>query len=493
VRSYGLLMAMHRAFPGPKEAEAMETEALAMCVLDRLICTPEDRWSELGFRDGFIKHHVTHAFQTHMREMRRTGVIVTHSGDARMALPGFAESLLEAWAYLEREGLLISEDRRRRVLVTRAGRSRNATYRAGRTHPEAQQRASASTGVASEDSDRTPSAIVLWAHGDAAWSGEQRADWRDSVLKLTHRLLENGINADIDLFHGHETTDWSRFGPSRIKSSRWVIVAVSDTWRRAFEGENEPTANAGAVGEANTLRGMFASDQSDFKRRVVLVLLPGRQRSEVPGELLATTPWVALRDLSDAGLEELLRILLGRPAYPKPAVGRAPALVPRSLPNDDVVTEAETPREAERRAVDPPRLEPADYSTGTFNLHLPAGPLNAHMINQGGSTAEIAQARLSTFLGEFAGEMWVEQAAPLAPERGPSAELPRSGKLTICFGDGELEALLQSPEPLTLSVQYRAAGRPELYEYSVKLHRAAAQPNARPQWRAKSSRVVVIG
>jgi hypothetical protein len=111
MRSYGLMMTMHRAFPGPNETETMETEALAMCVLDRLICTPEDRWSELGYRDGFINHHVTHAFQEHVREMNPTGVIVTRSGDARATLPEFADALLEAWGYLEREGMLIPDDR----------------------------------------------------------------------------------------------------------------------------------------------------------------------------------------------------------------------------------------------------------------------------------------------------------------------------------------------------------------------------------------------
>lgn len=470
----------------------METEELAMCVLDRLICTPEDRWGELGFRDGFINHHVTHAFQERVRELNRTGVIVTQSGDARTAMPQFADALLEAWAYLEREGLLISEDRRRRVLITRAGRKRNAAYRAGEAPLVGEPRAATSTGAASENGGSPPSAIVLWAHSDPAWNAEQRADWRESVLKLTHLLLENGIDADVDLFHGHETTDWSRFGPSRIKSSRWVIVAVSDTWRRAFEGENDPTANAGAVAETNALRGMFGTDQSDFKRRVVLVLLPGREKSELPQELRATTPWVTVAELTGEGIEELLRILHGQPAYPKPAVGAAPALAPRSL-GQAAVSGDDLGDARGRRPVDPPELEPVEWPTGSFNLGMPAGPLNAHLVNRGGSTAEIEGARLSTFLGEFDGEMWVEQAAPLAPERGATAELPRGSKLTICFGEGALEPLLQNPEPLHLSVYFRALGRPELYEYSLTLHRAAAQASARPQWRAKDAKLLIVG
>lgn len=483
-------MDMHRAFPGPEEAETMETEALAMCVLDRLICTPEGRWSELGFRDGFINHHVTHAFQERARELNRTGVIVTQSGDARSAMPEFVDALLEAWGYLERQGFLISEERRRRVLITRAGRKQNADYRAGESLPDQERSREVSADTASANEHISPSAIVLWTHSDPAWSAEERAEWRDSVLKLTHLLRENGIAADLDLFHSHETTDWARFGPSRIKSSRWVIVAVSETWRRAFEGESDPTANAGAVAETNALRGMFSTDQSDFQRRVVLVLLPGRESSELPQELRATTSWVAVPELTLDGIEELLRIFHNQPAYPMPAVGTAPALAPASFGQAAVPA---THYPADRRPVDPPKLEPVEYSTGTFNLHMPAGPLNAHLVNRGGSTAEIEGARLSTFLGEFDGEMWVEQTAPLAPERGPTAELPRERMLTICFGEGTLEPISQSLEPMRLSVRFRAAGRPELYEYSLKLHRAAAQASARPQWRTKDAKVLIVG
>jgi hypothetical protein len=126
-------MNMCRTFPNPEDAAAMDTESLAMCVLDRLICTPQDRLGELAFRDGFINHHVTQAFHRQARELAPTSTITSRSGDAREALPEFADALLEAWALLEREGLLISEDRRRRVLISRAGRERHAAYRARTT------------------------------------------------------------------------------------------------------------------------------------------------------------------------------------------------------------------------------------------------------------------------------------------------------------------------------------------------------------------------
>jgi hypothetical protein len=350
-------------------------------------------------------------------------------------------------------------------------------------------------------SSRPPTAVVLWAHSDPAWDADQKTEWRDSVLSFTHLLREYGIDAELDLFQGHKPIDWARFGPRAIEESDFVLVAVSETWRRAFDGKTGPAENAGALGEANTLRGIFARDPAIFQRRVILVLLPGHDASEIPLELTATATRVEVRSLSSEGIEELLRVLHDRPAYPKPPVGPVPSLEPRYVgqfsdspglapaPTGDERTEDDSPR----RPPDSPALRTHEYPSGTFNLHLPAGPLNAHLRNDGGSTASVIGATLSTFLGDFEGVMWVEERAPLAPERGPTAELAHGRELTISFGDGELESLLQSAEPLRLAVRYRAAGRGELYEFRLKLHRAAAAASARPQWRAKDAEVVVIG
>jgi hypothetical protein len=194
----------------------------------------------------------------------------------------------------------------------------------------------------SPEGPNRPTAAVLWAHSDPDWQAEQRERWKESVLRLTRLLLDNGIDADVDLFHGHEPTDWARFGPRAIEASDWVLVAVSPEWRRAFQGLNKPTESAGTVGEANTLLGMFVNDQAEFQQRVVLVLLPGRETSDVPPALVATTTYVRVPSLTSEGLEDLLRILHGRPAYPKTVPGPAPELAPRPVapyvnPPDDQI------------------------------------------------------------------------------------------------------------------------------------------------------------
>jgi hypothetical protein len=200
----------------------------------------------------------------------------------------------------------------------------------------------AETPAENTDGPNPPTAVVLWAHSDPDWEAEQREHWKQSVLLLTKLLRDNGIDADVDLFHGHEPTDWARFGPRAIEASDWVLVAVSPQWRRAFQGSNKPTESAGAVGEANTLMGMFKNDQAEFQQRVLLVLLPERETSEIPPGLVATTTHVCVPSLTSDGLENLLRILHGRPPYPKTVLGPAPELAPRPIaryvvPPDDQV------------------------------------------------------------------------------------------------------------------------------------------------------------
>jgi hypothetical protein len=190
----------------------------------------------------------------------------------------------------------------------------------------------AETPAESTDGPSRPTAAVLWAHSDPDWQAEQRERWKQSVLRLTYLLRDNGVDADVDLFHGHEPIDWARWGPRAVEASDWVLVVVSPPWRRAFEGSNKPTESAGAVGEANTLRGLFVNDQAAFQRRVVLVLLPGRETSDAPPELVATTTHVRVPSLTSDGLEDLLRILHCRAAYPKTTPGPVPKLAPRPVP-----------------------------------------------------------------------------------------------------------------------------------------------------------------
>lgn len=154
-------------------------------------------------------------------------------------------------------------------------------------------------------------------------------EWEGQVYAFATLLREMEIDADLDLFHSSEPTDWARFGQRAIRESDYVLVAVSQTWRRAWDGELEAGNSSGTVAETNQLRGLFQRDPDEFLRRVIPVTLPGVSVAEIPEELRATSHWSRVTPLDETGIEDLYRRLTRQPAYPKPPLGRRRSLGPQ--------------------------------------------------------------------------------------------------------------------------------------------------------------------
>ncbi len=150
--------------------------------------------------------------------------------------------------------------------------------------------------------------------------------------------------------------------------------------------------------------------------------------------------------------------------------------------------------ELDRTRPDPPWFQPkSGVGTGTFNMHLPAGPLSAHLENSGGTDALVDQARLRTPIGEFDGGMWVQDDRTTSKLPEPSVRVPRDGYLIVQFGDGELAGLMQATGELWLSVVYRPPDREERSEYLLQLLRSGTGAGERPQWRPGQERVRELG
>lgn len=172
-------------------------------------------------------------------------------------------------------------------------------------------------------------AFVSWAHRPNP--GTTAESWRDQVLDLTVGLRRSGVDADIDLFHLSDPgVDWTRYGTSRIADSDRVVVVLNTAWRERREGRNRPTEGAGAVAEADALLSSFARDQDLFRRRVVLLLLPGISDDDVPDGWHGVQR-CRVADSTPAGLTDLLRLLTDQPAFIAPPLGELPVLPPVSL------------------------------------------------------------------------------------------------------------------------------------------------------------------
>lgn len=179
-----------------------------------------------------------------------------------------------------------------------------------------------------------PSALVSWAHKNIGWDDTQAEAWISQVLQFASLLVGNGIDAELDLWNDSDPQiDWTRWGPEQVAKSDFVIVAISQAWKERWEGSNNPKQGAGAVAEANALKGRFNTDQEVFQKRTIIVLLPGATEDDVPQDLHHLFR-ITVDDICLDGIEGVLRTLFASPKYEKPPLGSQPAFsqVLRSKP-----------------------------------------------------------------------------------------------------------------------------------------------------------------
>lgn len=169
-----------------------------------------------------------------------------------------------------------------------------------------------------------PSALISWAHKNIGWTGDETAQWQRDVESFAALLRTHGVETDLDLWHAHESTiDWTRWGQNKVRDSNFVIVAISEAWSQRWLGTNAPTVGAGAVAEADALKGIFGRNQAEFQRKTMLALLPGVSSDLVPEDLYRLTRFT-ISELSRSGIDDLLRTLFKAPRHSPPPVGSAP-------------------------------------------------------------------------------------------------------------------------------------------------------------------------
>jgi hypothetical protein len=193
-------------------------------------------------------------------------------------------------------------------------------------HPEAVPPTTASS---SAPSCGAITAAILWSHTDPGWDDLERESWEQVVVTFAGLLVSSGVDVKLDRWR-HEPEDWSRFGSRAIRNSYFILVIVSHGWRLAWNDEGDPSSGAGAVAEADLLRDIYRRDRVDFRRRVILVVLPGVSDDHLPDGLGATNEWVRIPTLDARGVEPLLRLLSGQGEHHQPKLGPPRHLPPKS-------------------------------------------------------------------------------------------------------------------------------------------------------------------
>ncbi|MEV4050178.1 toll/interleukin-1 receptor domain-containing protein [Amycolatopsis sp. NPDC049688] len=170
-----------------------------------------------------------------------------------------------------------------------------------------------------------PKVFISYAHEDDGH--------KETVRRLAELLVRNGIDTDLDQWAGAGRQDWQAWATSLISQAGFVLVVASPAYRRVGDGFAQTNDNRGAQAESATIRDLLHRDRHTWTAKLLPVVLPGRSIDDIP---LFLQPYCADRyhvtELSDAGIEDLLRALTGQPRYVRPELGTVPHLPPRSLP-----------------------------------------------------------------------------------------------------------------------------------------------------------------
>ena len=234
-----------------------------------------------------------------------------------------------------------------------------------------------------------PQVFVSYAHDD-----EQH---KDQVLWLARFLASRGIKVELDSWHTGRRLDWLAWATDQIARADYVIVIASARYRLVGDGNAAGDQNRGVQYETSVLRDFLYRDRDAWLPRLLPTVLPGHTLDELPVFL---QPYGAshfvVDSISDAGLEELLRVLTGQPRDIAPELGTMPTLPPRTLGDGEseqheLWTQLERPRPIRwRHELISSHQEPP---CSTVELHMVPTPATDHIPawHMAGLAAELAE------------------------------------------------------------------------------------------------------
>ncbi|HEX5401679.1 MAG TPA: SEFIR domain-containing protein, partial [Pseudonocardiaceae bacterium] len=168
---------------------------------------------------------------------------------------------------------------------------------------------------------REPTVFISYAHDSA--------DHRLAVLTLAELLNRNGIEVILDQWAGADRKDWGAWALGHIISSDFVIIVASPDYQRVGDGVIATTNNPGAQSEAVVIRDQLHHDRPTWTRKLLPVVLPGHRIDEISSFLQPfSADHYVIDELTDAGIDDLLRTLTGQPSRVRPPRGGLPHLPP---------------------------------------------------------------------------------------------------------------------------------------------------------------------
>lgn len=155
----------------------------------------------------------------------------------------------------------------------------------------------------------------------------------EGVRQLWTLLRANGVDARLDLPATAQRQDWPLWMLDQFRQADYVVVVASAAYRKRADGEVNPDEGRGVQFEGAVLRELFYADCVNWTERILPVVLPGESLDGIPlflGPHTATS--YRIKEMSIAGIEELLRVITQQPAEVEPPLGRVPVLASTAGP-----------------------------------------------------------------------------------------------------------------------------------------------------------------
>ncbi|HEX8344070.1 MAG TPA: CHAT domain-containing protein [Actinoplanes sp.] len=161
----------------------------------------------------------------------------------------------------------------------------------------------------------------------------ENSDHAESVRRLWLLLRSLGVDAKLDVTATAQRQFWPEWMSEQVREADFVLVVASPAYRERGENRGDRSVGKGVRWEARLLQERWYADQEAGLRSIVPVILPGGGADGLPDWLLpAGGMSYRIQEITESGVEALLRVLTDQPLDIEPPLGQARVLPPRSVP-----------------------------------------------------------------------------------------------------------------------------------------------------------------
>ena len=168
-----------------------------------------------------------------------------------------------------------------------------------------------------------PKVFISYSHN------VQSPDYKDRILTLANRLLEDGIDCNIDQYEESPPEGWQRWMLNQVERADFVLIACTEEYDLRFRGNEAYGKGKGATWEGGVIIQELYDAQGQ-NSKFIPITINSEDANFIPSPLRSATNY---RLQNDDGYESLYRRLTNQPRNRKPQLGKLQTLAPRERAN----------------------------------------------------------------------------------------------------------------------------------------------------------------